>query len=260
MRKLSSTAGSFNWRLLRKLPVEPDRQRQHPPHSKPFFSEKIPMKNHRIEKVRLGMRAHHRHLPWHLVDGLYIPHAYTSTQDSSGWDDVGFIANRRKVMVWWVHPRTKYLDAIEKQAMLQAGAAPEEPVFGAPIEKCWKRVGHSRKKLLACRTHTFSESFSAYFERVNTIEDQLHAEGIDCAVWPSISVRWYRWGIGMDLCVPIEVRNIKEIGNLAALAKSLLKRSTSISEAFPGYCYGRKEWLGESAKRSDRVLSVTTCQ
>jgi len=39
-----------------------------------------------------------------LHDGLFIPHTYPDPQALSGWDDVGFILNHRRVMVWWVHP------------------------------------------------------------------------------------------------------------------------------------------------------------
>jgi hypothetical protein len=209
------------------------------------------MKNRRIEKMHLGMRAHHRQYPWHLTDGLYFPHTYTSPRVSSGSDDVGFILNRRKVMVWWTHPRTKYLDAINTQAMLDAGPAPDEPICNEPIEKRWKRVGRSRKKVTAYRTQSFSEAFSAYFDQVDTIEDRLRAEGIDHVVRPSISVRWYRWGIGVDLCIPIEVRNLEEAHNLASLAKNLLKRRCSITEVFPSHAYGREAWLGESAVHPD---------
>lgn len=218
------------------------------------------MKNLRLERLRRQMRDHHRSQSWRLTGGLFVPHAYPEQKRLSWWDDVGFVLNRRRVMVWWVHPRMKYVDAIEEQAMRDAGPVPDEPVFDEPIEKRWKRIGRSREKLVACRTHAFSDSLSAYFDRVNAIEDQLRAEGIDHVVQPSMSVRWYRWGIGVDLCVPIEVRNIEEIHNLATLARSLLKRECSISEAFPGCSYGREDWLSESDIRSESLLPAVTIQ
>lgn len=216
------------------------------------------MKNPRLERMRRQMRDYHRSQPWRLTGGLFIPHAYPEQKRLSWWDDVGFVLNRCRVMVWWVHPRMKYAEAIEKQAMHEAGPLPDEPMFEGPLEKRWRRIGRSRKKLAACRTHVFSDPLSAYFDQVNAVEEQLRAEGIDHVVRPSMSGRWYRWGIGIDLCIPIEVRNIEEARHLAGLARILLKREGTISEAFPSYAYGREEWLGEAENRPKSSHAATT--
>lgn len=73
------------------------------------------MKNQRLERLRRKMREYHRHHPWRLDGGLFIPHAYPGAEAKklSWWDDVGFILNGRRVIVWWRHPRCVYHDAIE---------------------------------------------------------------------------------------------------------------------------------------------------
>ena len=66
------------------------------------------MKNPHYESLGRRMREYHRTHQWRLSEGgLYIPHAYWNMgPDSlSYWDDVGFILNGRRVMVWWRHPR-----------------------------------------------------------------------------------------------------------------------------------------------------------
>lgn len=54
---------------------------------------------------------------------------------------------------------------------------------------------------------------------------------------------------GVSLVVPIEVLNEENVRALAALAKRLLKRETTVADEFPGYVYGREEWLSEASLR-----------
>ncbi|HNA87587.1 MAG TPA: hypothetical protein PLB04_18580, partial [Nitrospira sp.] len=45
--------------------------------------------------------------------------------------------------------------------------------------------------------------------------------------------RWYRWGIGMELCAPLEVRGVEGVRALAELAGRLIRRQTTLEAAFP---------------------------
>ncbi|WP_151704756.1 hypothetical protein [Nitrincola alkalilacustris] len=62
------------------------------------------MKNSRLERLRRKMREYHRHHPWRLDGGLFIPHEYPEAEVKplSWWDDVGFILNGRRVIVRWL--------------------------------------------------------------------------------------------------------------------------------------------------------------
>ena len=74
-----------------------------------------------------GACVYHRTHPWRLSEGgLYIPHAYSnmSPQSLSYWDDVGFILNGQRIIVWWQHPRHIYANAIESTAWEEAGDGP----------------------------------------------------------------------------------------------------------------------------------------
>ena len=82
------------------------------------------MKNVKMERFGLMQRQYHRSHPWRLSQGgLYIPHSYTEVKPDSlsTWDDVGFVLNKRRVMVWWVHPRRIYTDALDAQSWEEAG-------------------------------------------------------------------------------------------------------------------------------------------
>ena len=81
------------------------------------------MKNPKRERLFIMKRQYHRSHQWRLSDdGLYIPHSYEHRKpdDLSLSDDFGFILNRRRVMVWWQHPRCAYHAAIEAQSRVEA--------------------------------------------------------------------------------------------------------------------------------------------
>ena len=66
------------------------------------------MKSQKFEKLGRAQKQYHRNRPWGLSSsGLYVPHDYSEKTgaDLSWWDDVGFILNKRRVIVWWQHPR-----------------------------------------------------------------------------------------------------------------------------------------------------------
>lgn len=210
------------------------------------------MKNPAQERFRAQMRQYHRNHPWRLEGGLFVPHAYLEPlSELSWWDDVGFILNGRRVMVWWVHPRMKYEDQIGGGAWQEAGDPPggDSDLFG-PSEKQWKKIGRSRKKVVSYRTMPPSEARQDYYAKLRAIEKRMESEGIDSVVRPSIFIRRLSWCIGVELCLPIEVRNREEIGKLAELARHLVKRETTLNNEFPEHQYGKQDWLAESEARS----------
>jgi hypothetical protein len=197
------------------------------------------------------MKQYHRNHPWRLENGLYIPHAYPKLQQLSWWDDVGFILNRRRVMVWWVHPRMKYTEAIGEMAWKEAGTPPVDgrDLF-EPSEKIWKKVGRSRKKVVGYSGSPLPDAQREFYAKLEAIEIRMESEGIDLEIRPSISVKTISWCTGIDLCIPIEVRSKEEISALAMLAKRLLKGETTLGNEFPDYQYGRDEWLAEAELRN----------
>lgn len=210
------------------------------------------MKNPHREQRRRQARDYHKHHPWRLDGGLYIPHTYPDTKKLSWWDDVGFILNDRRVIVWWQHPRRIYLDAIERQAMADvptptSPSAPEAVLSGqAPAQKHWRKLGNARKKLVSDTIPGSSDEWLAYFDAVNAREEELMRRGISLEVSASMHIEQLKWVTGVNLVVPVEVQNKEDVRALAKLAKRLLRQETAIASEFAGYVYGLAEWLAET--------------
>jgi hypothetical protein len=217
------------------------------------------MKNPYVERIRRRMREFHRHNPWRLDNGLYIPHAYPPESEHaalSWWDDVGFVLNGRRVLVFWRHPRCVYRDAIEAKAMADVAEPSTLDVFdacfheGSASIKQWRKLGRSRKKVVSTTLQAPTEEWRAYFDAVRKRERELEDTGIDFDVTSSARIGWCSTATTIDLIAPLEVRSETDVRALAAFAKRLVRREVTLAGEWPGYRYGRAAWLAESVVRS----------
>lgn len=206
------------------------------------------MKQARLEAMGRTQKEYHRTHTWHLsTGGLYIPHAYwdMTPVSLSYWDDVGFILNGRRVIVWWEHPRYVYQAAIWSQVWREVGDGPQDNWLTEEMMEDVKPSGRSPRKRTSITEYAPSPARVAYHERLNSTFSRLTAQGIECEV----SVSWKRtrmsWATGVSLVTPMEVRNETELAEVAKLAKRLLKQETTLKEEFAGFCYGRNDWLRE---------------
>jgi hypothetical protein len=206
------------------------------------------MKQKRNELLVRLQRQYHRTHPWRLSNGgLYIPHSYETTkpEDLSSWDDVGFILNGRRIIVWWQHPRHVYADALNDEAWRKVGDGPRDNWLTEGGTKNYRKVGRSRKKLVSYTSRDPSPEQRKYYDLLNDSIARLSAEGIDVDV--AASWKWKRlsWAMGVSLVVPMEVRNESELASVANLARRLILGQTTLDAEFLGYCYGRSDWLAE---------------
>jgi len=203
------------------------------------------MKNPHYEFLGRRMREYHRHHPWRLSDsGLYIPHAYWNMgpESLSDWDDVGFILNGRRVIVWWQHPRAIYSDAI-------SSLAGDSWPLAAACEN-YKMIGKSkkRKKLSSYTSRAPSEAQQKHYANLRQIEERLTADGIDLEVRPSWTWERLSWAMGVSLVAPLEVRNEQEVAEVARLARKLILRETTLAQEFPDFVYDRASWLRDQSR------------
>ncbi len=206
------------------------------------------MKNQHYESLGRRMRAYHRAHPWRLSEGgLYIPHAYwdITPESLSYWDDVGFILNGRRFIVWWQHPRDLYRVRIESMAWEEAGDGPQRDwLFGGGTTN-YKHVGKSgkRKKVTGYTSGPLPEAQRQYYDQLKKIEERLTKEGIDLEVRPSWKWERLTWAMGVSLVAPLEVRNEQEVAQVAHLARKLVLRQTTLDQEFSGFVYRRANWL-----------------
>jgi len=207
------------------------------------------MKNTKQELLRRLQRQYHRYNPWRLArGGLYIPHSYAETKPDSRswWDDVGFILNGRRVIVWWQHPRQIYADAIDEQSYRSAGDDPQDDWLTQGSTKNYRQVGASRKKIVSYTSRQPSDAKRLYYERLEEIKNRLTKEGVDVEVSLSWKLERLTWALGVSLIAPLEVRNESEAASLARLARRLILGETALDVEFPEYRYNQADWLREN--------------
>lgn len=214
------------------------------------------MKNINQESKHRRIRQYQRKNPWRLnTEGLYVPHVYPEGRQLSWWDDVGFVLNGRRVMVWWVHPRMKYADAIEELAWAEIGELPSTVASSLEPNLCvkqYKRQGRSRKKVVGYKSAPQAAETTDFFNRLDMVQERIESEGIDLVVRPSMSVRTLDWCLGVELCFPCEVLTEADVVSLAQTVRQILKGGHSLAQASAvpaDYQYGRTEWLAEAAAR-----------
>ena len=211
------------------------------------------MKNARYELFGRMQRQYHRCHSWRLSrGGLYIPHSYTETKPDSlsTWDDVGFILNGRRVIVWWQHPRCVYADSLEALSWQEAGEGPHDEWLTEGSTKNYRQVGASRKKIVSYTCRPPSAEQKLYYDRLRDIGERLTNEGIDLDVLASFEREQLTWATGVSLVAPLEVRNETELASVALLARRLILGQTALEAEFPGYRYSRADWLREQEKKA----------
>lgn len=203
------------------------------------------MKNPKFELHRRLQRQYHQSRPnWANDGGLRIPHCYSNPRALSWWDDVGFVLNGRRVMVWWVHPRMKYQDRIEEMAFEAAESfRPENrPGLFDNATKVYQKRGRSRKKVALYRMPETPKSTKQWLAKVREEEARL-AQEAEFVIQPSMKIECLDWCIGVSLCAPLEIRTEADVRALAELGRRLAKRETTLEQEFPGYAYRREDWL-----------------
>ena len=208
------------------------------------------MKNTHQENARLQARQYHRHHSFSFGrGGVSTNHEYEPQLQLTWWQDFEFVMNNRRVMLWWIHPRMKYADVIDELAWNEAGEPPcgaDDFDFGKTI---WKPVGRSRKRIVVYQSPPIDSARTAYYEKFHGIDARLRAEGIESVVSPFMAATQTNWCTGIDLCIPVEIRCHDDAIAMVELTRKLLKRETTIDDAFPNYRFGRTEWIAEAPAR-----------
>ena len=218
------------------------------------------MKNKKYEQLRKDQKLYHRRKQWRLRFGnYYIPHAYSEhTEDRlTYWDDVGFILNGRRVIVWIQHPRMVMSDEISDRARIAAGPAPDldlDWLFDKSTAN-YKKVGASRKKVVTYTMPKFSAESKSHFHAEREIEKAMSEDGIDFEVKTSMKAEWLDWAVGVSLVAPVEIRCEKDAIAVAQQVKRILKGESTLEKEFTPSVYGKEHWLTDYAFQESKSLA-----
>lgn len=160
------------------------------------------MKIPRLEAMRRTQREYHRSHPWQLSEGgLFIPHSYgdMAPDSLSSWDDVGFILNRRRVIVWWQHPRHVYAEALWDEVWREVGGGPTDSWLSEGWVRNYKRGGRTRKKPVTIMRYGPSPAKQTYEALLTAKFQRLSCEGIDHNIIVSWKAKRLWWAMGVNI-------------------------------------------------------------
>jgi hypothetical protein len=206
------------------------------------------MKNRQFELRRRLARQYHRNTHGDRFEqGILVRHDYSNVDPNSPswWDDVVFILGKVRINVAWRHPRDAYQGMIEDAAMKAAehlSGKIEGDLF-AGAEKSYKKLGRSRKKVQSYTT-TRRPGAQEWFDALRAEEARLSAAA-EFNVVPSFKVETLNWCRFVSIVAPIEVRHEDELRALADLVRNILKGEKTLGHEFPGYIYGRAQWVAD---------------
>ncbi len=209
------------------------------------------MKNRYQENLKKSAKLYHRNKRnSNFIRGLIYYHQYDAENAStlSWWDDVDFILNDYRVILTWNHPRHAYQDHIKSEARKSIAHLDVnmDDLFNDATPN-YVKAGQSRKVIKSYTVNKFSEAFGKLSTAYTQALQEIPHSGMYQAK-PSITTGWLACGYLVDICVPIEVRDVEDLVQLAHLVKRLLKRETSLDSEFPGYVYSKEQWGAESLK------------
>ena len=218
------------------------------------------MKNPSFERRRRQALQYHRNRHGDQFDGgILVRHVYDDREPErlSWWDDVEFIRGKMRVHVAWQHPRCIYQDLIEEAAMAAAHPLYEQingDLFDGAV-KLHKRIGRSRKKVSGYRATADRPGEREWFDAFRAEQERLGREA-EFSVRTSFDVQQLNWCRFIEIVAPIEVRNVEELRALADLVRRILAHETTLEREFPGYVYGKAQWIVDGlAERSPQVIS-----
>ena len=204
------------------------------------------MKNRHIEYLkRLAKQAPKNWDKPLSPQGNYLYHCYSEPKTLGWWDDVSFKLGSQRVVVWWVHPRMAYYEICENMAYDMVDnmvhIQPKQELHMKVVQH--KQLGRSRKKAVSYQF----ESSVAQMEWEQAVEDAQKKilQNNELIIKPYIHVKQYGWGLGVNLCLPMEVVDQDSVEAMAHIAKRLLRHETSLAELFSDYVYSKENWQQE---------------
>jgi hypothetical protein len=210
------------------------------------------MKNHHIERlIQSAKLAHRNDQRFYLSpEGIQVRHVYDDSARLTWWDEVQFVLNDYRVSVNFTHPRYQYqnqVKALASEAVRHLEPETESVRFDAatPIYREHAPTHRLRRKVQSYRLPPLSPEWRDYFNAKQAkLDDWLPTSEVTIApVW---TAGWRPSSRIVEITVPLEVRQEEDLLPLVRLVRRLLRGETTLDAEFPGYRYGREQWLQEN--------------
>ncbi|MHB1279883.1 MAG: hypothetical protein ACYCYL_01375 [Acidithiobacillus sp.] len=194
------------------------------------------------KQIYASAKDYHRRHPWKMNrDGLMVRHLYTNMtpEKLSWWDDVGFVFAKRRIMVWWLHPRMVYEDRLEDLAVQRcAEEHPKEENWLMRSEPITRKVGKGRRvKTVGHSVLPMSEEYRRYYDKLEATQVSLAQQDHGWIIAPSIRSRALDWCQGVDLVLPVEVRCEGDLRLLRGIVERHLRGDRNVLAGYPAYTF-----------------------
>jgi hypothetical protein len=209
------------------------------------------------KQMYASAKTYHQHHPWEMMNrhGLMVRHDYTdrTPESLSWWDDVGFIFGKRRIMVWWLHPRMLYQDRLEEMAVQQC--AEEHPkgkdwlMRSEPIRREVKRG--RRVKTVGHRALPISEGYRRYYGHLNATQASLAQQDHGWVIMLSIRSRVLDWCQGVDLVLPVEIRCEDDLRLLRDVVERYLRGDRNVLAGYSAYTF--TDWQADQDTRGSHA-------
>lgn len=204
------------------------------------------MKNKRIESLYRNIE-NQKLRPWRIDPTGFceIYHCYDGTKKMSWWDDTAFLVNGKRVVVTWIHPRLHYSDTCENIVYDNFKDPSPDDGWLDKSTPVFKKVGKSRKKVVAWQTGGISNKSREYFEAKQEKIKTLEWDG-DVEVKPYLKFEIWNHAINMNICMPVEVLDEAGVVALAKKCKYYYLNREAFVKDFSDYVYTKDNWRAEN--------------
>lgn len=210
------------------------------------------------------MKEYHQKTRLQLTDGIRIYHCLPGAEEPqpvkgfelSFWDDVQFVVNNYRVTIYWTHPRYAYCNLAEDKVHEILPHPEGDGGLFSRAKAIYRSLGRSRKKVRFYEMGETSQEVKDYYDKYWELREQTLRNSELFAI-PNMKVKYYRYCKGVDLCIPVEVRNNAELKEMASLAKALFLRQTTLDKEFPGYKYGAEDYCRENPEGTNHPAFIS---
>lgn len=216
-------------------------------------------KNKHYEQLRASAKRYAKTAKndscWDTKRGIKVYHVYypegdENYRDKTYWDDVAFIKGSQQITVWWTHPRYQYSEKVDEQAYAEANEKyPNRPAVDILKNSVptYKYIGKNKKRKRVAYWTLDTETSDEFYPFWRQRREELCFES-DYVQKAKFEVKQYGYCRGVEICIPMEVRNEDDLKTLCDFVNKCLDNPDHFVQTYGQYQYTREDWKKEFGK------------